>query len=256
MVKRVGLIGGEDFIGCYVALKYLAEDFQVRIPKIYHKRKTNLNSLSGIYSNKNLELVKTNMDEISEVTEFMQNCDFIVHCGFPVKMDVEFNGSALYIPSVKGTAMLLKAARQVPGIKKIIFITSPSIFNVNPNNRMSSESKSRENKFSETAKFHAEKSISKLINHFPDDFFEVIIMAPAEVKNNEPQSTPLSSSFALQFLFRNKTDYDPVLQQLFKRNILQTMVSPENIPEVVFEYTAREMKAFSNVPELSSIMAF
>lgn len=256
MMLRVGLIGGEDFVGCYVALKFLAEDFQVRIAKVYPGRKTNLNSLPGIYSNKNLELVKTNLDEISEVTEFMQNCDYIVHCGFPVKMDVEYNGSALYIPSVKGTAMLLKAARQVPGVKKIIFITSPSILSVMPNRPKSSASKIRENISSELAKYHAEKSISKLINDFPDDFFEVIVMAPAEIKNNEPQSTPLSSSFALQFLFRNKTDHDPVLQQLFKKNILRTMVSPENIPEAVFECTARELNTLSTVHKMGNIMAF
>lgn len=255
MMQKVGLIGGDDFVGCYVALKYLVEGYQVRIPKIYPGRKVNLNSLPGIFSNKNLELVKMNQEEMPDVIEFMQDCDFIVHCGFPVKMDVDFNGSALYIPSVKGTAQLLKAARLVPSVKKIIFVTSPSIFGAIPNNQQCSEAKNEKNKFSAHARYHAEKTISKLITDFPDDFFEVIVMAPAEIKNNEPQSTPSSSSFALQFLFRNKTDHDPVLQQLFKKNVLRTMVSPENIPEAVFECTVRE-EAFSPGFKLGQVMAF
>lgn len=256
MMQRVGLIGGDDFVGCYVALKYLAEDYRVRIPKIYPGRKANLNSLPGIYSNRNLELVKMNPDEMSEMVEFVKDCDFIVHCGFPVKMNVDFNGSALYIPLVKGTAQLLKAARLAPSVKKIIFVTSPSIFSATPNNSMSSQAKSRQNKFSAHAKYHAEKTISKLITDFPDDFFDVIVMAPAEIKNNEPQSTPLSLSFALQFLFRNETDHDPVLKQLFKRNVLRTMVSPENIPEAVFECTIRERQTFSSGYKLDKVMAF
>ncbi len=234
-MKTAGIIGGMDFIGCYITLKFLAEDYRVKVPVSSSPKKGGLLNMQSLLANENLEICKNNMEDIHRLKDFMQGCDIIVHCGSPKKLGEKINGNLLYITHIKGTAQLLNAAKQVPSVEKIIFITSPAIYNISPGESLVRTDKTAENESFKKARFHADYAIQNLLEDFPEDFFEIIIMAPAEVKDNILLSNSESTSAGLQFLFRNVTDHDPVLQKLFKRNLMQTMVDIQQLPEKVYK---------------------
>lgn len=241
-MKTAGIIGGMDFIGCYITLKFLSEDYRVKVPVSNLTQKNGLLNMECLLANENLEICKTNLDDFFDLKEFMQGCDLIVHCGNPKKLGEKMNGNFLYITQIKGTAQLLKATRQIPSVEKIIFITSPAIYNISPRESLVRTDKTAENESFKKARFHADLAIQNLLEDFPEDFFEIFIMAPAEIKDNTLLNSSESISSGLQFLFRNITDHDPVLQKLFKRNLMQTMVDIQQLPEKVFKAVCQKIQ--------------
>jgi len=241
-MKTAGIIGGMDFIGCYITLKFLAEDYRVKVPVSSSPKKGSLLNMQSLLANENLEICKTNFEDIHGLKEFMQGCNIIVQCGNPVKLSERESGTPLYIPQIKGTTQLLKAAQQVTSVGKIIFITSPAVYSMPRQVSSSNENRPGKNEAAENARFHADQTIKNLLNGFPDYFFEVILLAPVEMKDNLLYSNSNSISAGLQFLFRNNTDQDPVFQKLFKRNLMQTMVDIQQLPEKVYKTACKKIQ--------------
>lgn len=234
-MKTAGIIGGMDFIGCYITLKFLSEDYRVKVPVSGSSQKGGLLNMQSLLANENLEICKTNFENFGELREFMQGCNTIVQCGNPVKLNERKNGTPFYIPHIKGTAQLLKAAKQATSVEKIIFITSPAVYSMPRQVSSSTENRPDNNEAAKIARFHADQTLQGLLDGFPDCFFEVILLAPVEIKDNMLVSNNNSISAGLQFLFRNNTDQDPLLQKLFKRNLMQTMIDIQQLPEKVYK---------------------
>ncbi len=234
-MKTAGIIGGMDFIGCYITLKFLSEDYRVKVPVSNSPEKGSLLNMQSLLANENLEICKNNMEDIHRLKEFMQGCNIIVQCGNPVKLSERENGTPLYIPQIKGTAQLLKAAKQATSVEKIIFITSPAVYSMPRQVSSPTGNKPGKNEAAKNARFHADQTLQGLLDGFPDYFFEVILLAPVEMKDNMLVSNSNSISAGLQFLFRNNTDQDPLLQKLFKRNLMQTMIDIQQLPEKVYK---------------------
>lgn len=246
-MKRVGIIGGDEFLGCFVTLKFLAENFQVKVPLSSSQQEKKIASLSVLYANRNLELCQTNLEEYSQLLEFILDCQLVIHCGFPVKLGANSNGSLLYIPVIKGTAQLVKALKEAPNVEKVIFITSPAVFSISSFNESLKGNKlditkTIKKKHFENARFHAEQALQNTLDFFPENFFDTVLVSPVEVKNNEITSNGNSTLAGLKFLFRNKIENDTVFQKIFRRNVLQTMANAADLHEWVFEAaTKREM---------------
>jgi dihydroflavonol-4-reductase len=85
-MKTAGIIGGIEFIGSYITLKFLSEGCQVKVP-VSNSPKANVTiNIPGLLANENLEICKNNLEEIHQLKEFMQGCNIIVQCGIPVKL--------------------------------------------------------------------------------------------------------------------------------------------------------------------------
>ena len=107
-MKTAGIIGGMDFLGCDITLKFLSEDFRVKVPVTHSVPFKSRLINTGLSVNVNLEICRTNLDDDFQLKQFVQDCDIIVHCGIPFKLGVTLKGTSLYVPLVKQTWTLLK----------------------------------------------------------------------------------------------------------------------------------------------------
>lgn len=233
-----------EFIGSYITLKFLAEDYRVKVPVRHSPKTQNIVTLRTLSSNENLEVCKTNLDTQIELHRFAADCNIIVHCGTPFLLGVDSNETPLYIPVINGTHNLLKVIMETPSVEKVIFILSAAIFNAglpisasgNEIRKLTGKSKIiKTNHHYERARLHSEEVLRNRMNDFTDDRFKVVIVSPIEVKNGTLTNSRESSVTGLQFIFSKKIKQDPVFQKLAKRNILDTIFDVNDLPDRVFE---------------------
>ncbi|SHJ24734.1 hypothetical protein SAMN05444280_11454 [Tangfeifania diversioriginum] len=235
-MKTIGILGGAEFIGCYITLKLLAEDYRVKVQDS-QKRKTIFTPFfDRISGNNNLEICKLDPENPGQLRNFLSGCEILIQCGSPLKLGVENSDTQLYVPVIKNTGMLMKAVSTAPWVKKIIFISSAAVFNPGqpkreiPGNSTVTENSRHLNK----ALLHAEKTIFETVNNFSDDFFEVIYISPIEVKNNELSNSRGSTEKGLQYLFKNNIKTDPYFKRILKRKKMDSMGDVDELPERIF----------------------
>ena len=235
-MKTAGIIGGLEFLGCHIALKFLAENYRVKIPGKNIQKSYSTPNIPGLLANQHIEICDPFDGGSENLRHFVSNCDIIVHSGVPHELAVMSNGSKLFIPLITKTSELLKMIKETASVKKVVFITSPAIYNNIYEGSATTAKSNGNSKFLNKAKFHAQQVSQSLLENFSANFFEVVIVAPVEIKDNVIVSNSVNTSTGFQFLFKNKIAQDPVLQKIFKRDILQTVVTPDNLPDVVYNY--------------------
>ncbi|MGM0619668.1 MAG: NAD-dependent epimerase/dehydratase family protein [Bacteroidota bacterium] len=240
-MKKIGILGGAEFIGCYITLKLLAEDYHVKV-QISQKRNTiSPPFFDRISGNSNIKVCKIDLNDATQLQNFISDCEILIHCGTPLKLGIENFDTQLYVPVIKNTGRLMKIVSTNPRVKKMIFITSAAVFNPgqpfrrNLKRKISGDSTYLENSRQlNKALLHAEKSVFETINNFSDDFFEVIYISPIEVKNNELSNSRGSTEKGLQYLFKSNIKPDPYFQRILKQKKLDSMGNVDELPERIF----------------------
>ncbi len=256
-MKTAGVIGGNDFIGCEITLKLLSEDYRVKIlvPKFSWHTKPLINT--GLMAGENLSYSLIDMENQFQMEDFVRDCDFLIHCGRPYELACKTGVGALYIPLISNTGNILKSLIKVHYAGKIIFLTSVAAYN-HFDSRISSFINQNEHakrslikEFSEKAFYHSTKVIDKLLNDFPDDQIEIIVVAPVLVSNNLLFNSRESTLAGLRYMFTNKIDHDRIFLHLMRRKLMNTMVNVNELPELVFAGIEEYGKSRISSPMLS-----
>lgn len=245
-MKKAGIIGGSHFIGTFITLKFLAEDFYVKVQVAKKKGAGKDPLFQNISRNKNLEVCPNNLSTIEEFERFINGCDVLVHCGNPFRLDVKSAEFPLFVPIVYGSGILLKALHNNASVQKVIFVCSAMAFN------SEYHSTGEPDKINEAshlqigkAKFHAEKAANKMLSRLPVELFQIIFISPVEVKNDSLSNSPESTASGLKFLFKEKITPDPFFQKLLERQVIDRLTNIDDLPDIVFR--ASDSKKSDNV---------
>lgn len=235
-MKKAGIIGGSQFIGTFITLKFLSEDFRVKVQVSANKKQQKDTLFQNLKSNQNLEILKTDLTSFSDFQNFIEDCDIIIHCGYPFRLDIKSSDVPIYVPLIKGTNNLLKALQGNTSVSKVIFITSAMAMNpFYPYNSQSAKIKTKETTLEvQKAKYHADKTVTTMLQNFPPNFFETVYISPVEVKNQLLSNSADSTSSGLQFLFRKKITPDLVFQKLLGKQVIDRLTNIDDLPENVY----------------------
>lgn len=243
--KKIAIIEGLDFLGCYITLKFLAEDYMVKaistITTTDPCRLIRMDSLSAV---ENLEICYANTGNGLHLKQLLNDCQIVVHSGVPYKIEIQGVPCDLYIPVIKQSAIFLDAISHCPLIEKVFIILSPTILFPKPAPDAKSKSankvkssfvkEDRESTYASSL-YHADKIITSRITQLRHKLFEVILVPPVEVIDNKLSNSRESTSLGLQYLFKNRIPHDPALEKLISQNVLETMIDVNQLPDVVFD---------------------
>lgn len=240
-MKKAGIIGGSDLIGSYISLKFLAEDYKVKV-QISNKRQIKKDPLfENISTNQNIEFHETDLINTEQVLYFIKDCELIIHCGDPIPLNIKSSETMVYVPVIKHSGTLFKAIQKSSSVKKVIFITCATTLNpdyTSTNTVRYDGTLKAKNDQVDKAKFHASKAIYKVLDSLPENLCEVIFVSPVEVRNHQLTSSTDSTTTGLQFLYRKRIKPDPFFQKLLERQVIDRFTNIEELPEKVFQAAA------------------
>lgn len=246
-MKKVGIIGGSGFIGSYNTQKFLNEGYKVKVSTTDLSKKEKYQHLLRFKLAENLEVVQLDVENKSELIDFLRDCEIVIHGGTPFQLDVNDLKSELFDPTIKGTENFLEAILKTPGIEKVVFIASVAAYNTNfP---FLPEGKSENDQINETdtpfisdegipyaqAKFIANQTVNKFIADHPNLPFEITSVSPVGVMGKSLSDRQDSTSTGIQFLFKNKIAPNPFIQMIYDVDILWALVDVEDVAEAIFK---------------------
>ena len=246
-MKKVGIIGGSGFIGSFNTQKFLSEGYKVNVSVTDISKKGKYEHLLKLNNAENLEIVQLDVENKSELTDFLQGCEIVVHGGTPFQLDVKDAKTELFDPTIKGTENFLEAIQKTPGIEKVVFIASVAAYNTNfP---LPPENKTEEDQFNENdvpfmseqshpygqAKFIANQTVNKFIADNPNLSFEITSVSPVGVMGKSLSTRQDSTSTGLQFLFKNKIAPNPFIQMFYDNDIYWAVVDVADVAEAIYK---------------------
>jgi len=246
-MKKVGIIGGSGFIGSFNTQKFLSEGYKVNVSVTDISKKGKYEHLLKLNNAENLEIVQLDVENKSELTDFLQGCEIVVHGGTPFQLDVKDAKTELFDPTIKGTENFLEAIQKMPGIEKVVFIASVAAYNTNfP---LPPENKTEEDQFNENdvpfmseqshpygqAKFIANLTVNKFIADNPNLSFEITSVSPVGVMGKSLSTRQDSTSTGLQFLFKNKIAPNPFIQMFYDNDIYWAVVDVADVAEAIYK---------------------
>ncbi len=244
-MRKAGIIGGFEFIGSYMTLKFLSENYRVKVPVTNFKTGEKVLNIPGLLANNYLEEFHGDLHNLSETRKFVSDCDVIIHCGTPFSLNKLNEEPQLFVPEIRGTGSLLKVLNEFPTIQKLIFISPPANFNSTESSypepgpecliTKSLNTKSRINLQFQKAEYHAKKAQKKVLQTLEEKRLEVIFVSPANVLGNTLISSKDSTSAGLKYLFKKEINHDPVFKRISQQIKLNTLVQAENAAGVVFD---------------------
>ncbi len=239
-MKRVAIIGGDEFLGCFVSLKFLAEDFIVKIPLSSLRKGKRIGILSGLYVHQNLELCHADLEDDYQRLDFLHDCNILIHCGYPLRLPTRPDGSVLYIPEIRNTASLVRTLTLVPEIEMVIFLTSVAVFVDHISEGFSNgirqqRAGAKNDSPLKFARFHAGHVVQNILDSFPPNFFYVIVVYPIEVRNDKITDFQVGSSKDFQWFFRSKIANDLLFHEISLQNNFQFITRIDELSERVFE---------------------
>lgn len=251
-MKKAGIIGGLEFIGSYMTLKFLSENYQVKVPVSKLKNGKNVINLCGLMSNKYLEEFYGDLNDLSQLRRFVNDCDVIIHCGAPFRVNNLNEKPQLFVPEIKGAGPLLKILSDYPTIQKLIFISPPANIHSgtsaitddekNISNTNNSMAKNRISLQFQKAVFHAKRAQQNAFLTLEEKRVEIVFVSPARVINNTLFSSRDSTSAGLKSLFENGINHDSLFKKILQRYKLQTLVNAEDAAEDVFNKVRSDEK--------------
>lgn len=246
-MKKAGIIGGSGFIGSYITKRFLEEKFKVKVSTTDISKKEKFQHLKSLKNSTNLEIKQLDVENINELIAFIKDCEIIVHCGTPFKLDVENPQKELFDPTIKGTENFLKLVKDSHCIEKVVFVASVAAYNTNfpfpAANKVVTDIfdetdkpyYSEENNPYAQAKFIANKTVDKFINENPDIGFEIVSISPVAVMGKALSNREDSTSVGLQFLFKNKIAPNPFIEMLYEQDVTFAMVDVADVAESAYK---------------------
>lgn len=246
-MKKVGIIGGAGFIGSYNTQKFLDEGYKVKVSTVDISKEEKYEHLQQLPLAENLEIVQLDVENKSELLDFLQGCDIVIHGGTPFQLDVKDPKTELFDPTIKGTENFLEAVEKTPGIEKVIFIASVAAYNTNfpllpenktgdaPINESDAPFMSEQSHPYGQAKFIANQTVNQFIEDHPNLSFEITSVSPVGVMGKSMSSRQDATSTGLQFLFKNKIAPNPFVQMFYDNDIYWAIVDVEDVAEAIFK---------------------
>ncbi len=246
-MKRAGIIGGSGFIGSYNTQKFLNEGYKVRVSATDISKKEKYEHLLQLQNAEHLEIIQLNVEDKSQLADFLQGCDIVVHGGTPFQLDLKDPKTEMFDPTIKGTENFLEAVQKTPGIEKVVFIASVAAYNTNfpflptghneevPFNENDTPFISEESHPYAQAKFLANQTVNKFIKDNPNPGFEITSVSPVGVMGKSLSSRQDSTSTGIQFLFKNKIAPNPFVQMLFDNDVYWAIVDVSDVADAIFK---------------------
>ncbi|MBD3629301.1 NAD-dependent epimerase/dehydratase family protein [Cyclobacterium sp.] len=246
-MKKVGIIGGSGFIGSYNTQKFLNEGYQVKVTTTDLSKKEKYQHLLGLEKAGNLEIAQLDVENKSELLDFLKDCEIVIHGGTPFQLDVKDLQKELFDPTIKGTENFLEAVLKTPGVEKVVFIASVAAYNTNfpflPKGKMESDQISEiDTPFMSDegipyaqAKFIANQTVDKFISDHPRLNFEITSVSPVGVMGKSMSNREDSTSTGIQFLFKNKIAPNPFIQMIYDMDVLWALVDVEDVADAIYK---------------------
>lgn len=246
-MKKVGIIGGSGFIGSYNTQKFLDEGYKVKVSTTDISKKEKYEHLLRLENAEHLEIVQLDVENKSELIDFLKDCEIVIHGGTPFQLDVKDPKTELFDPTINGTENFLEAIQKTPGIEKVVFIASVAAYNTNfP---LLPENKTEDDQITENdvpfmseqshpygqAKFIANQTVAKFIADNPHLSFEITSVSPVGVMGKSLSSRQDSTSTGIQFLFKNKIAPNPFIQMFYDNDIYFAVVDVEDVAEAIYK---------------------
>lgn len=242
-MRIIGIIGGLDFVGCDVTLKFLADNYRVKVAVLSPARGNDSLIRTGISANKNLQICRFDPENFFQFQEFVRDCTILIHCGIPYKLCNDSEGIPIYVPIIKKTGVILEVVREAHSVKKVIFVAAPALNGfsasstgfVNDTDAEKSRPAGRTgNQNARGAWFHANRIVQNYIRIFSGTRFEIIFISPVGLKNNTLLNSSEITLAGLKFLFTHKISHDALFQKLILLGTLNTLLNVRDIPEMIF----------------------
>lgn len=106
-----------------MTLKFISENFRVKVPVSNIKTGKKVLNIPGLLTNDYLEEFHGDLNDLSEIRNFVSDCDVIIHCGTPFRLNTRNEEPQLFVPEIRGAGSLLKILSEFPNIQKLIFIS-------------------------------------------------------------------------------------------------------------------------------------
>jgi dihydroflavonol-4-reductase len=239
----IGIIGGLDFLGCDITLRFLADNWQVKVAVFYPEHINSTLIQTSLSGNNNLEICRIDSENSSQLQHFVRDCTVLIHCGIPMKLCEDPEGIPIYVPIIKKTGIIAEIVRKTNSIKKVIFIAAPVMNDFedhfcNSMNISTPEKKEGDSQMkyynAKEAWFHANRVIHHIITSFFDTRLEIIFVSPAGIKNNILLNSREITATGLKFLFANKINHDPLFQKIIRLSVINTLVNVNDVPGIIF----------------------
>jgi len=246
-MKKAGVVGGSGFIGSHITKRFLEEHYEVRVSATDISKKEKYQHLKSLPNAEHLEVKQLNVEDIKELKAFVKDCEIVVHCGTPFKLDVENPQKELFDPTIRGTENFLTVVNETTSIKKVVFVASVAAFNTNfpfsagGKNDLDLFTEEDEPYYNEEsnpyaqAKFIANQTVETFIHKNPDLNFEIVSISPVAVMGKALSNREDSTSVGLQFLFKNKIAPNPFIEMLYDQNVTFAMVDVSDVAESAYK---------------------
>jgi hypothetical protein len=246
-MKKVGILGGSGFIGSYITKAFLENGYEVKISTTDISKKEKYQHLMELGHSEHLHISEVNVENKAALTEFVKECEILIHGGTPFQLDVQNPKTELFDPTIIGTQNFVEALISASSLKKVVFIASVAAFNTNfP---MPADGKTPKDTFSETddlfmseeshpyaqAKFIAQRRVDKFISENSNLDFEITTVSPVMVMGESLSNREDSTSTGLQFLFKNRIAPNPFIEMLYENDTEFAMVAVRDVARGVFK---------------------
>ncbi len=240
-MATIGIIGGIDFLGCDITLKFLSENFRVKVLVLPSETNNSPLVQTGLIAGENLLLHHFGMDNHLQLVKFLYDCDYLLHCGTPYALPLAASEEPVYVPLIAGTGHLLRAMKKVTILKKVLFITSvwPAHMNeeeLKKNNALLNKaSKGGNSRVIREALFHTKSITNNLLEGFNSINAGLIVVSPVVVRNNMLINTVSTTIAGIRYLLRNHIDHDLVFREITRRIMVDTMMNVDLLPDKIFD---------------------
>ena len=246
-MKKIGIIGGSGFIGSHTTKKFLAEGFQVKVSATDINKEEKYQHLWKLENSDNLQVKQLDVANKEQLTDFVSDCDVVIHGGTPFLLDFKDPQTELFDPTIKGTENFLEVISETPSVKSVVFVASVAAYNTNfpmpaggkyPSDAFSENDTpfiSKESHPYAQAKFMANQRVSKFIEENPNTHFEITSVSPVAVMGKSLSNREDSTSTGLQFLFKNKIAPNPFVQMLYDTDAELAMVDVRDVANGIYK---------------------
>ncbi|MFK5982317.1 MAG: NAD-dependent epimerase/dehydratase family protein [Flavobacteriaceae bacterium] len=246
-MKKIGIIGGSGFIGSHTTKKFLNEGFQVKVSATDINKEEKYKHLWQLENSDHLQVKHLDVANKEQLTDFVSDCDIVIHGGTPFLLDFQDPQTELFDPTIKGTENFLEVISKTPSVKKVVFVASVAAYNTNfpmpaggkyPNDSFNENDTpfiSKESHPYAQAKFMANQRVSKFIEENPNVHFEITSVSPVAVMGKSLSNREDSTSTGLQFLFKNKIAPNPFVQMLYDTDAEFAIVDVKDVANGIFK---------------------
>jgi dihydroflavonol-4-reductase len=246
-MKKIGIIGGSGFIGSHITKQFLENGFEVKVSATDISKQEKYQHLMELNHSDHLYISELNVEDKSQLKEFVKDCDIVIHGGTPFQLDFKDPQKELFDPTIKGTENFLEVISETPTIEKVVLIASVAAWNTNfP---MPAGGKTTSDSFSESdtpfmsdeshpyaqAKFIANQTVEAFIKNHTDLDFEIISVSPVMVMGKSLSNREDSTSTGLQFLFKNKKAPNPFIQMFYDTDMEFAIVDVKDVAQGVYK---------------------